>query len=123
MSIFLALITILVAGDQYKRFPKWLKTVTKYLNYSKTRRTAVLASAVVIMSLSCILAFVICEDDGDNKISENTLFPWVICLFALATAIRINYRIKTFLVLLLVTVYAIVVYIPKYRKKFFPLDT
>ncbi|XP_044266273.1 adenylyl cyclase 78C-like [Tribolium madens] len=124
VTVFLAVMTLVIAGDQYKYFPKCVKKITSFLSYNRRRRTAVLATVVIIMSISGVLTLIIevknLKEDGHP---ENVVFSWIIYLFALATAIRINYRIKITLALLIVSLYAILVSIGPYRIFFFPSDT
>nr|XP_015835581.1 PREDICTED: adenylate cyclase type 8-like isoform X2 [Tribolium castaneum] len=124
VSVFLALVTLLVAGDQYKHFPKIVKKFNKSLSSNRRRRTAVLASVVIIMSMSGVSTLIIeskLKNDANSNIHpEKVIFSWIIYLFALATAIRINYRIKILLAFLLVSVYVILANIEPYRQHFFP---
>lgn len=60
------------------------------------------------------------DDDNDDKMTianrlclhpEYIVFTWILCLISLATALKLYYLVKTFLAVVLLTVYIVLIFV------------
>jgi adenylate cyclase 8 len=131
-TVFLLLGCLLVMAEEFSGFPNILRTCSSELVHDKQKRTIFVCAVITLISLASSMGLILCEElslvgDDLNTTESNSstvvsrpsivqcshpeyvVFTWVLCLIALATALKLYYLVKTFLATIMVICYSILI--------------
>ncbi|CAG5026974.1 unnamed protein product, partial [Parnassius apollo] len=133
MSVPLVLAFCAVMADEFPRAPVRLARFATALTRTRRRRNLLVCCLVTLMSISSTTKLYICppsflnatltvparpnnvtvekERDGECYRPEYVVFTWILCLVALTSILKLYYLIKTFLAVLNVAIYAVLLLI------------
>ena len=122
---------VLVMAEEYPGLPKFFRDISAELILDRNRRTMIVCAAVVLMSAASSMGLSsYYSNENIDLISHSSpafnrtfdcdvtntcvqpkyvVFTWVLCLIALATALKLYYLVKTILAFGLVTVFCILI--------------
>jgi adenylate cyclase 8 len=122
---------VLVMAEEYPGLPKFFRDISGELIHDRRQRTTIVCAAVILMSAASSmgltsyyaadnLELIIYSSPVLNKTFDcnvkaacvqpkYVVFSWVLCLVALATALKLYYLVKTILAFGLVTVFCILI--------------
>lgn len=120
---------VLVMAEEYPGLPVYLRDISAELILDRNRRTLIVCTAVILMSVASSIGLVpyqleeaqnftatpisnssmICDKASHCVQPKYVVFTWVLCLIALATALKLYYLVKTILAFTLVTVFCILI--------------
>ena len=101
---------ILVMAEEYPGLPKYLRDVSAELVLDRNRRTQMVCAAVILMSAASSVGLTSYTSassyEEPNCVQPKyVVFTWVLCLIALASALKLYYLVKTVLASILVTIF------------------
>ncbi|CRK99500.1 CLUMA_CG012819, isoform A, partial [Clunio marinus] len=122
---------ILVMAEEYPGLPRFLKEFSAELTLDRSRRTLIACATIVLMSAASSMGMTAFNSENfrssianfeeslnrsntsvDSLLCEQpkyVVFTWVLCLTALAAALKLYYLVKTFMAIALVTVFCILI--------------
>ncbi|XP_038208484.1 adenylyl cyclase 78C [Zerene cesonia] len=132
LSAPLALSFALVMAEEFRAAPR-LARASAALSGSRARRNLYICCFVTIMSLSSTAKLYICpasfpnleantnftftnttdanEKSGECYRPEYVVFTWILCLVALTSILKLYYLIKTFLAIVNVAIYSVLLFV------------
>ena len=120
---------VLVMAEEYPGLPKILRGMSAELTLDRNRRTIIISTAVIMMSAASSIGLtsyhseetrnLIVRSSFNGTFHCDTLppciqpkyivFTWVLCLIALATALKLYYLVKTILATILSALFCILI--------------